>query len=224
MDHYGSLILVLGPPELWENNAPLQTRAVLTGANVLGPGGRSRRLPFVSVEGQSKRAFSLGATILLSFLASAREPLIERKCYSIRISCHQKRHHRLATGTFSRASFYAIAARRRSLSTKPKSLASGIWRRLVDQLDVIKVDGEPHTNYTHSSRPYELLAFRNLSGQLSRRSVDLHFHAIAPRVMKIFRSSKCAGYVSEPVSNKRTAWAAPTMGVPLRTIRGLAES
>ena len=48
-------------------------------------------------------------------------------------------------------------------------------RRLVDQLDVIK------SVANHSVTPhvmigtYDLLAFRNLSGQLSRRSLDVHF-------------------------------------------------
>jgi len=48
-------------------------------------------------------------------------------------------------------------------------------RRLLDQLDVIKsianCTGTPHVLVG----TYDLLAFRNLSGQLSRRSIDIHF-------------------------------------------------
>lgn len=48
-------------------------------------------------------------------------------------------------------------------------------RRLLDQLDVIKsianCTGTPHVLVG----TYDLLAFRNLSGQLSRRSIDVHF-------------------------------------------------
>lgn len=48
-------------------------------------------------------------------------------------------------------------------------------RRLLDQLDVIKSianrSGTPHVLVG----TYDLLAFRNLSGQLSRRSTDVHF-------------------------------------------------
>jgi hypothetical protein len=52
-------------------------------------------------------------------------------------------------------------------------VASG--RRLLDQLDVIKSIAN-RTNTVHVLfGTYDLLAFRNLSGQLSRRSVDLHF-------------------------------------------------
>jgi hypothetical protein len=52
-------------------------------------------------------------------------------------------------------------------------IASG--RKLSDQLDVIKSIAN-RTQIVHVLLgTYELLAFRNLSGQLSRRSVDLHF-------------------------------------------------
>jgi energy-coupling factor transporter ATP-binding protein EcfA2 len=52
-------------------------------------------------------------------------------------------------------------------------IASG--RRLLDQLDVIK----SMANRTQTAHvlygTYDLLSFRNLNGQLSRRSVDIHF-------------------------------------------------
>jgi hypothetical protein len=52
-------------------------------------------------------------------------------------------------------------------------MASG--RRLLDQLDVIKSIAS-QTNTVHVlCGTYELLALRNLSGQLSRRSLDVHF-------------------------------------------------
>src|SRR5213592_1895750 len=48
-------------------------------------------------------------------------------------------------------------------------------RRLSDQLDVIKSLAN-RTNTVHVLiGTYELLAFRNLSAQLSRRSIDIHF-------------------------------------------------
>ena len=52
-------------------------------------------------------------------------------------------------------------------------VASG--RRLLDQLDVIKSVAN-RTNTVHVLfGTYDLLAFRNLNGQLSRRSLDVHF-------------------------------------------------
>lgn len=62
-------------------------------------------------------------------------------------------------------------------------------RRLLDQLDVIKSIAN-RTNTVHVLfGTYDLLAFRNLSGQLSRRSVDIHFPrycADDPEDRKIF--------------------------------------
>jgi hypothetical protein len=52
-------------------------------------------------------------------------------------------------------------------------MASG--RRLLDQLDVIKSIAN-QTRIVHVLfGTYDLLAFRNLNGQLSRRSLDIHF-------------------------------------------------
>lgn len=52
-------------------------------------------------------------------------------------------------------------------------MASG--RRLLDQLDVIKsIANQTHTVHVLIGT-YDLLSFRNLNGQLSRRSVDVHF-------------------------------------------------
>jgi energy-coupling factor transporter ATP-binding protein EcfA2 len=53
------------------------------------------------------------------------------------------------------------------------TISSG--RKLLDQLNCIKsVANMTHTTHILAGT-YELMAFRNLSGQLSRRSVDVHF-------------------------------------------------
>jgi hypothetical protein len=52
-------------------------------------------------------------------------------------------------------------------------IASG--RRLSDQLDVIKSMANRTETVHVLLGTYELLVFRNLSGQLSRRSLDVHF-------------------------------------------------
>lgn len=52
-------------------------------------------------------------------------------------------------------------------------IASG--RRLLDQLDVIKSIANQSQTVHVLYGTYDLLAFRNLNGQLSRRSVDVHF-------------------------------------------------
>jgi hypothetical protein len=48
-------------------------------------------------------------------------------------------------------------------------------RRLSDQLDVIKSIANRTQTVHVLFGTYELMAFRNLSAQLSRRSMDLHF-------------------------------------------------
>jgi hypothetical protein len=52
-------------------------------------------------------------------------------------------------------------------------MASG--RRLLDQLDVIKSLASQTRTVHVLFGTYDLLAFRNLNGQLSRRSIDVHF-------------------------------------------------
>ena len=52
-------------------------------------------------------------------------------------------------------------------------IASG--RRLLDQLDVIKSIANQTQTIHVLYGTYDLLAFRNLNGQLSRRSIDIHF-------------------------------------------------
>ena len=82
----------------------------------------------------------------------------------------------------------SIAARPRYSSMRRASgrIASG--RKLADQLDVIKsTASRSHTVHVLIGT-YELLAFRNLSAQLSRRSVDLHFSRYRTKAPKISRS------------------------------------
>ena len=50
-----------------------------------------------------------------------------------------------------------------------------LGRRLLDQLDVIKSIANQTKTVHVLFGTYDLLAFRNLNGQLSRRSIDVHF-------------------------------------------------
>src|SRR5271157_5953830 len=68
-------------------------------------------------------------------------------------------------------------------------MASG--RKLADQLDVIKSIASGTQTIQVLMGTYELLAFRNLSGQLSRRSVDLHlsrYRSENPNDIEIFQN------------------------------------
>jgi len=67
----------------------------------------------------------------------------------------------------------------------------GSGRRLSDQLDVIKSMANRTKTVHVLIGTYEILAFRNLSAQLSRRSIDIHFpryRADNPNDLKAFRT------------------------------------
>jgi GTPase SAR1 family protein len=67
-------------------------------------------------------------------------------------------------------------------------MASG--RRLQDQMDVLKSIARKSRTLFVMLGTYELLNFRNLSGQLSRRSVDLHFprYRTSTKDVQVFNS------------------------------------
>jgi energy-coupling factor transporter ATP-binding protein EcfA2 len=173
----GSLILVLGPTGVGKTTLRCKLEQSLleqmSSVLVADPG----RLPFVSVEATVPEASRFRwRDYFAQFLASAREPLIERK---VLFNQDQLPSKAAITGSQLEHSAVQLLRYRRPAAVfideaqHLSRVASG--RRLVDQLDVIKSMAN-RTQTTHILLgTYELLAFRNLSGQLSRRSVDLHF-------------------------------------------------
>ena len=84
-------------------------------------------------------------------------------------------------------------------------IASG--RRLSDQLDVIKSIANRTETVHVLLGTYELMAFRNLSAQLSRRSVDLHFQryrADCGEDLQVFRSVLLTFQKQLPFANAET--------------------
>ena len=96
-------------------------------------------------------------------------------------------------------------------------IASG--RKLADQLDVIKsTASRSHTVHVLIGT-YELLAFRNLSAQLSRRSVDLHFSRYrteSTEDIEIFQNAVFT-FQKQLRSCERLGFS-QHMGLPLRAI------
>jgi len=172
----GSLILVLGPTGVGKTTlrCKLEQFLIEQMAGVLA--ADPRRHPFVSVEAKVPEASRFRwRDYFAQFLASAREPLIERKVHTQ----DQAPTNATLTGSQLEHSIVQLLRYRRPAAVfideaqHLARVASG--RRLIDQLDVIKSMAN-RTQTTHILLgTYELLAFRNLSGQLSRRSVDLHF-------------------------------------------------
>jgi energy-coupling factor transporter ATP-binding protein EcfA2 len=173
----GSLILVLGPTGVGKTTLRCKLEQSLleqmTAVLVADPG----RLPFVSVEATVPEASRFRwRDYFAQFLASAREPLIERKV--LLDQDHMSFNAAITGSQLQHSAVQLLRYRRRAAvfideAQHLSRVASG--RRLIDQLDVIKSMAN-RTQTTHVLLgTYELLAFHNLSGQLSRRSVDLHF-------------------------------------------------
>jgi hypothetical protein len=141
------------------------------------------RLPVVSVEAVAPPSGNFNwRDHFRRMLYEMNEPLINRKRNMGPCSCDPDVHFMPGTkapgGEYHHAVEQALHYRRPRvvLIDEAQHLAkmtSG--RRLLDQLDVIKSIAN-RTGTAHALfGTYDLLAFRNLSGQLSRRSVDVHF-------------------------------------------------
>jgi len=175
----GSLILVLGPTGVGKTTLRLKVEQLLVEELLPVLEAQPGRIPFVSVD----TAAALHGNFswkdhFARMLRQLNEPLIDSKLDG----------ERNARGQFTpapRAGFelqYAVeqALRHRQPAAvfldeaqHLSRIASG--RKLADQLDVIKSMAN-QTKIVHVLLgTYELLAFRNLSGQLSRRSLDIHF-------------------------------------------------
>jgi DNA polymerase III delta prime subunit len=116
------------------------------------------------------------------FLKLLNEPLINRKIETRPAAPEEHRRHPVGRARTGRALRVAVeeALRHRRLSAvlmdEAQHLATiSSGRKLFDQLNAIKSLANM-TGTTHVlAGVYDLLRFRNLSGQLSRRSIDVHF-------------------------------------------------
>jgi len=134
-------------------------------------------------------------------LMQMNEPLIDQKihsayfeverdsngqfAYSPRCLSGAQRHHAIEQALRHRRPGAVFVDEAQHLAR----MSSG--RRLADQLDVIKSIASRTQTIHVLLGPYELLSFRNLSGQLSRRTVDLHFaryRAESKEDLRIFRN------------------------------------
>lgn len=180
----GSLILVLGPTGVGKTTLRHNIEQVLTTELMPVLKSDPSRIPFVSVD----TAACLTGTFswrdhFARMLREMNEPLIESKLSLDRLA-QRNGHPRFAAGSHTSSYELQYAVEQALRYRRPAAvflddaqhfgkIASG--RRLSDQLDVIKSVANL-TNTVHVLiGTYELLTFRNLSGQLSRRSLDVHF-------------------------------------------------
>ena len=178
-----SLILVIGPTGVGKSTLRGRVEQLLTTESLPALESDPTRMPVVSVEAVAPPSGSFNWRDHFKRMLSAMdEPLIERK--RILPPCGSESDlvftpgPKAAGGEYYRAVEQALRYRRPCavLIDEAQHLAKmSSGRRLLDQLDVIKSLAN-RTGTVHALfGTYDLLAFRNLSGQLSRRSIDVHF-------------------------------------------------
>jgi energy-coupling factor transporter ATP-binding protein EcfA2 len=177
----GSLVLVLGPTGVGKTTLRLKVENLLMQQMAPAMAADPGRLPFVSVEVVPPDTGQFRWRDYFSrLLAAMNEPLIDFK--TMRGAGYTQALSTLPSKVDGRQLGYAVE--QALLHRHPPvvfvdeaqhlaRIASG--RRLSDQLDVIKSIANRTETVHVLLGTYELLAFRNLSAQLSRRSMDLHF-------------------------------------------------
>jgi hypothetical protein len=176
-----SLVFVFGPTGVGKTTLRIKVEQVIT--NELRPGLEQDRgrIPVVGVEAIAPESGRFSwSDHFRRLLLAMNEPLTERK------RDPESLHVRQCSTFGSKATIaeYRYAVEQALRFRRPSAvmideaqhlskMASG--RRLLDQLDVVKSIAN-QTRIVHVLfGTYDLLAFRNLNGQLSRRSLDVHF-------------------------------------------------
>lgn len=181
----GSLVFVFGPTGVGKTTLRVRAEQLLAQKMLpeleIDPG----RLPYVSVEAVAPETgiFSWKEHFR-RILASMDEPLIDSKVVTPKLAdkretqWYQAPDSRVMSTRLRNAVEQALSFRRPKAVFLDEAqhlakMPSG--RRLLDQLDVLKSTASRTRTLHVLMGTYDLLFFRNLSGQLSRRSVSIHF-------------------------------------------------
>ena len=196
-----SLILVLGPTGVGKTTLRAKIEQVLTSEMLPSLSDDPGRIPVVSVECVAPEAGSFSwRDHFRRLLLQMEEPLVDYKidpAAPVRVAKMVVRFtpsEKAIGAEYQHAVERALAFRRPAavLIDEAQHLAKmGSGRRLADQLDVIKSLANRTKTVHVLFGTYELLAFRNLSAQLSRRSIDIHFpryRLVNPQDAKAFRT------------------------------------
>jgi Cdc6-like AAA superfamily ATPase len=179
-----SLVMILGPTGVGKTTLRVKTEQILTEGALSELEADRARIPVVSVEAIAPESGNFNwRDQFKRILLEMREPLVGYKCPpASRRNEDGEFYASLASKASGAAYRYAVeqALRHRQpfavLIDEAQHMAkvtSG--RRLLDQLDVIKSIANLTSTVHVLFGTYDLLAFHNLNGQLSRRSVNIHF-------------------------------------------------
>jgi hypothetical protein len=176
-----SLVFVFGPTGVGKTTLRLKTEQLLT-AELFEQLEQDRgRLAVVSVEAVAPESGSFSwRDYFKRLLQEVDEPLTEykRELQTGAVSLRSPSRPKPTAGDYRYGVEQALRFRRPAAVMIDEAqhlakIASG--RRLLDQLDVIKSIANRTQTVHVLYGTYDLLAFRNLNGQLSRRSMDVHF-------------------------------------------------
>ena len=188
----GSIIFLLGPPGAGKSTLLEKTKAQMTETMLGELAVDAERLPVVMVQLDSPNHGNFDwIEYFKALLAEMEEPLIDYKedmeaLQEIRLQSHtsflsNKRlinSDRPAMRALRFASFQTLIHRKPLAVLIDDAQHLGIvssGRKLSDQLNAIKTQAAKSLVTHVLCGTYELAPLRNLNGQLSRRSFDIHF-------------------------------------------------
>jgi energy-coupling factor transporter ATP-binding protein EcfA2 len=190
-----SLVFVFGPTGVGKTTLRLKAEQVIS--NELRPGLEQDRgrIPVVGVEAIAPESGRFcWSDHFRRLLVAMNEPLTDckRDAETLYVRRTSTFGSKSTTAEYRHAVEQALRFRRPAAvmideAQHLSKMASG--RRLLDQLDVVKSLAN-QTRIVHVLfGTYDLLSFRNLNGQLSRRSMDVHFpryRADSPSERQVF--------------------------------------
>ena len=194
-----SLIFVFGPTGVGKTTLRLKAEQLIT-AELLNDLYEDRvKIPVVSVEAAAPESGSFNwRDHYKRVLRQLDEPLIDYKVNRPPEGICAQTTARFMPPSRAVGADYRYAVEQAIRHRRPLAVMIdeaqhlgkiGSGRRLLDQLDVIKSIAN-QTNTVHVMLgTYDLLALRNLNGQLSRRSIDVHlarYHADVQEDRQIF--------------------------------------